>query len=428
MKKYLFGTSALVAAALVAGTASAAEPLKLGISGNMQQWFGVVNQSGYGPNAAGQPNKAGRREFSHTGINTDTEIDFKASTKLDNGLEVTAVINLDTWNNVGGGGNTGTQGGTVTVKEEWAAVAGGWGTVVAGVTPSANMLLHNEAVDYGIGYGDVDLWIKKPQSFVTYNAGNTAANTVGRNDYLYTSFRNFGVVGAVAYVSPQFYGFQGAVSYSPHGAALGIQNTNANATAAASGTTSPQVNDYVDVTLAYKGEIAGVSIGADGGLARTQYGSVSYSGGNNVAYNDLRGGTMQAWNAGLKLGYAGFTLGGAYFRRMEDSKSQGTIAAGVPSLTNALDGSAWNVGLAYANGPWGVSGLYFRTSTQGDIVNYSTARDGGEHFDTWLVSGKYNLGPGIDLKTSAFYANYWGNLQIDNTTGYGLVSGIDLTF
>ncbi|WP_147165104.1 porin, partial [Pararhodospirillum oryzae] len=76
MKKILFGTTALVAAGLFAGGASAADKIKLSLGGKMEQYFGGV----------GTLEDGGFDDSDGFGMDTDTEVYVKGSTKLDNGL------------------------------------------------------------------------------------------------------------------------------------------------------------------------------------------------------------------------------------------------------------------------------------------------------------------------------------------------------
>lgn len=79
MKKILLGSTALLALSLT-GTAQAAEKIKLGVSGYMWQEIGISDSR------AGQ-----------TTVNlvSNTEVHFKGSTTLDNGLEIGADIQLE---------------------------------------------------------------------------------------------------------------------------------------------------------------------------------------------------------------------------------------------------------------------------------------------------------------------------------------------
>src|SRR5437588_10215563 len=86
MKKILLGTSALCAVA-IAGPAfaqTANEPVKLGIGGYFNSAYGnIVSQNGIG-------SKNKRRDD----IDTDAILNFKGSTKLDNGIVVGASMQL----------------------------------------------------------------------------------------------------------------------------------------------------------------------------------------------------------------------------------------------------------------------------------------------------------------------------------------------
>lgn len=428
MRKYLYGTTALVAATLVAGTVHAAEPLKMGVSGSMQEWFGVIKNK----KATATQSGAAARDINTFGINADTEVDFKGSTKLDNGMVVTGVIEIDANDN----------GANIAVDEQWVSVGTAFGTAYAGVRQSTNLQLHNEAPDVGIGYGDVDIWLRHPSGSPANRQGNATAvpgmlsfggataisatkASSDQNNWDGTSFeRLMNDVPSVGYVSPQIGGFTVAGTYSSAGGQVGAVDkyqSNYNAW---------------DLSLAYSAELGGVKIGADVGAYRM----------NGIKTNTSGNNSQQAYEGGLKVATGGFTLGGAYMRVMEPTKTHGNATAtavaavgGLPASTVpttsflSLDGASWNIGASYVNGPWGVSMLYYTESHEGNVY-----RHGKDKFETYLASVRYDLGPGIALKSSGFYGKYKSKetfsaaenvdrSQLENK-GYGLVSGLDLTF
>ena len=116
---------------------------------------------------------------------------------------------------------------------------------------------------------------------------------------------------------------------------------------------------------------------------------------------------MKAWNTGLTLGYAGFTLGGSVLQVQRPGP-------------HVNDDIAWNTGLAYANGPWGGSYTYFQERRRGDHGITATfippviPGNKGEKFQSHLLSGKYALGPGVDLKSSVFCGKYSGQNRSDD--------------
>lgn len=368
MRKFLCGAAALVTAGLMTSGVCAAEPLKMIVNGNMQEWFGIIKHE----EDAGQT-------FNTFGINTDNEVSFKALSVLDNGVEAEAFIRLNVYNNDSGPDGNRSPG----LDEQWVALGGAFGKIYAGAKDSINESLHNQPVDHGIGYGDVNIWAKSPV------AGLSSNLLIGSRDR--TSFRMFSdAAPMVGYISPKLAGLQLGLTYSPNPTTLGTNDYSEEDSGA---------KDHWDVTLAYSREYQGVSVGLDGGYA----------------HKDLPAGNdMKAWNSGLKLGYAGFTAGASLMQVQ------------LPG-THINDGHGWNTGLAYANGPWGVSYTYFQERRRGDHLSGNS----NERFQTHLVSGKYAVGPGVKLKSSAFYGKYDGQDRIadnQNTWGYGLVSGLDINF
>jgi hypothetical protein len=108
------------------------------------------------------------------------------------------------------------------------------------------------------------------------------------------------------------------------------------------------------------------------------------------------------------------------------------------STTASQKGSGWQLGLAYERGPYGVSFTYHSGASEGLVADPD--RDNG---NVYILGGKYTLGPGVDLKASAFYAQFdseggrsgvnpWTNenegiTEYDGTT-YGIVTGVFLSF
>ena len=420
MRRLLYSTTAFVTAGLLSGGLQAAEPLKLTISGTLQQWFGIVNHE-----------KDADQSFNSFGINTDNEINFKARTLLDNGIEAEVFTRLNVYNN-----NTGpTNNGNVGLDEQWVALGSAFGKVYAGAKDSINKSLHNQPVDYGIGTGDVGLtWIKKRTTNLLINpplfeslsvplGGSGISDLMsGARDHR-TSFEPFAnQVPMMGYISPQVAGFQLGLTYAPNPSTLG---TNSN--------TKTSATDHWDVTLAYTREFKGVSIGFDGGYAHQNQADDLVAATVPAPDASEERNDVNAWNTGLKLGYAGFTLGGSVLQVQRPG-------------AHVNDGIAWNAGVAYAKGPWGVSYTYLQEKRRGDHGITATVMNAlippvipvplspgnkSEKFQTHLLSGKYALGPSMDLKSSVFYGKYSGQNRSDdlqNTWAYGLISGIDVTF
>src|SRR5882724_2878257 len=137
MKKALYGTTALVAAAVVAGQADAASGLKLGITGfyrgAMGGTFGDSNAitsgtpgdptSGFGTGLYGRNNFAFRQEV---------RVNFTGSTTLDNGITVGVLVGINA-----GGGNNVTSNSTTRTNRAYMDISGKFGQIRFGDANSA---------------------------------------------------------------------------------------------------------------------------------------------------------------------------------------------------------------------------------------------------------------------------------------------------
>ena len=131
MKKILLGSTALVAAGMIA-SAPASAKMKLSVGGYMEQWVGYVSQD-----------DVGTADYSGVDVKSDSEVHFKGMTKLDNGMSVGVNMQLE--------GN----GGGDTIDESYLIVKGGFGEINLGSENSAMYKMHYGAKDMGIGF---QLW------------------------------------------------------------------------------------------------------------------------------------------------------------------------------------------------------------------------------------------------------------------------------
>ena len=132
MKKVLLGSTAIVAAGMIASAPSAiaAEKMKLSVGGYMEQWFGFTSQD----DATGQ-------DYSGFSTVSDGEIHFKGSTKLDNdnGIKIGVNVQLEA------------QQGGDQIDEQYMTVSGGFGQIIIGDENSALYKMHYAPNDFGIG-------------------------------------------------------------------------------------------------------------------------------------------------------------------------------------------------------------------------------------------------------------------------------------
>lgn len=367
----LLGSTAL-ATTLVAGSALAADPIKLSVGG-----FGAV-MVGY----ASQDDayiRSQNREVSAVDVKGDNELHFSGQTTLDNGLTVAVMYEFES----GGRDNT-------AYNDEWSiSVSGSFGTIKTGADDNALAMIHNNAPRVGgrlfnggtIG-NDVmaGAYVLKPDGFDDALLSDTILDTNGDAE-------------SISYISPAFAGFTFGATYVPS------VNNNENVPTQPRDANSV-VSDAYGAGLAYKGAIGAVSVGAD-------IGWLTADPANTVD-------SHHEYSAGLNLGYAGFIVGGAF--RQVDRDAPGTAPD--------LDARIWEVGVSYETGPYGVSLNYVQGSqdvarSQDDKVTYVE------------LAGEYKMGPGVSLVGGLSHVKFdqqgTAASGADND-GWVLASGLSLTF
>jgi outer membrane protein OmpU len=343
MKKLLFGTSALVAAGMLASAPVVAEemgPIKLALGGYMEQWAGFTSNE-----------SDADEDYSGFDVISDSEVFFKGSVALDNGLTVGADMQLE-------GNVSGDQ-----IDESYAWVSGAFGQIILGTENSAMYKTHVSPSEFGIGVnsGDVPNWTKALASGKVddgkggfKDGPKISAAGWWRRPFGSTNVEpgNDNDSGKLSYFTPRIEGLQLGVSYAGDPTDDGgFQNREGGK------------NSMVAVGLNFARAFEGANVNASVG-----YGSVD-SGGP--------GDGPTAMNAGLKINVGGFGAGASYGQSEDDG---------------AVSGAGYNVGVNYTTGPMGVSLVYFHGEQDGD----GTAGHGVH--DTVMLSGKYAMGPGITVK------------------------------
>jgi outer membrane protein OmpU len=232
--------------------------------------------------------------------------------------------------------------------------------------------------------GDVQDWISRPSNITADQTHTASESNDGQK---------------IVYWTPNFAGFQAGFSYGLNANNLADQTIDVGGTNTGSDTA-------FDAGVAYNGEFGGVSVGADVTYQR------DFNGGTTgVAVDD-----REAWRGGLSVGVAGFTIGGSY----RDTDNEGNV--------KNIDASGWDVGVAYATGPYGVSLSYM--SLEQDNATNPAVEDTDK---SWVLGGSYDMGAGVKLVGSVFSAEYEnGNVNTVNNTSdneaFGVVTGIEVNF
>jgi len=384
MKKILFATTALIA--FGAASAQAAEPIKLQLGGFATWWTGYATQSDRYTRATGS-------NFTAVDVQGDAEIFFQGSTTLDNGIKVGVNVELEA---AGGNSETGASGGRDNIDESYVTAEGGFGKFIIGTENNGAYLLHVSAPDAA---GNLDegamlsgQWVVIPGAANTPAGGVTLLTT--------TAIDTDNDAEKITYVSPSFAGFTVGGSYVPDAGTeddRGVTNNSLVGT--------PNINEAYGVGAAYNNSFGGLGVKASVGYVTADVNGAGFDQDNE-------------WTAGAQLSYAGFTLGGAY-------RSQTLEAANAANRDR--DGEAWNVGAQYETGPFAVSLGYFQS-----VVDYNTVGNAGakDVVRLWQVSGKYAMGPGVDLLTSIGHMTVDGQDTVANNDNKGIAiqTGLALAF
>lgn len=338
MKKTLLGTTALVAVGLLAGPALASDPLKVTVGGNVVTGFYVVDADDIGGTS-----------FQDTKVAVVARnIDIKAEGTLDNGL----VAGVDAKLMLGSDWNT-VDNGDATFRQLFGYLEGGFGRFEIGGTDGAAYKMHYTSPWFVPGNGvDSPNILNLPATVVTTTGLRMSTFSLLATDS-----------NKVSYFTPRLAGFQLGVSFTPEASQ---KNPYANGLALVSNTVGDP-SDVFEVALNYAGTFGSVDLGLDGFYTSADAAAASVD--------------PEEYGFGANVGFAGFTLGGAYYK--------GSDISGSFTPTLSSDQKVWTGGLKYATGPWTVGVAYINSENEtAGVTNKG---------DTWQLGGGYNLGSGVDI-------------------------------
>jgi predicted porin len=356
MKKTLLGTTALVTAGLLAGPALASDPLKVTVGGNVVTGFYAIDAD----------TAPGAVDFQSTKVAlVARNIDVKAEGTLDNGLVAGVDAKLQLGNDWISYVNNAAS--VSTFRQLFAYLEGGFGKFEIGGTDGAAYKMHYTSPWFVPGNG-----VDSPN---IYNA-STSPVRVSTFSLLATDSNK------VSYFTPRLAGFQLGLSYTPDATVHGPQE-NGYIVSPEGGSLAgigypAAATDVFEVALNYAGSFGGVDVGIDG----------FYTTGTDDSTGTSS--DPEEYGAGLNLGYAGFTLGGAWYQ----SEDVGSFILG-PGVNPGSEKTVWTAGLSYGTGPWKVGVAYL--DAQEDNPTTAFFGPGPEENESWQVGGGYNLGSGVDI-------------------------------
>lgn len=339
----LVATTALAATQLSLAPGAKAETWEMSVGGFMSQYFGYADGTTSANDGFDQQ--------------TDAEIEFTPSITLENGIKLGINVQLEA------------QTDADQIDQQFAFIEGNFGRIELGSTDNAPAAMSIGVPSAGIGLDDGDSgnWI----SVINTNLiVTTPAFAIDEDS-----------AQKLTYYTPRFSGFQFGASYVPESAE--------DADAPPNSANGVRDNAFGMVADYYQ-ELNDITFGASAGYMH--YGDDKAAAGADP----------ENYGFGVSLGYAGFTLGGAY-NRLKDS--------GSGNLEN------YGLGLAYEAGPFASSLGYI----QGDDKSSSSKSNAYE------LGASYALGPGVAAVFSFYYIEQENSVGSDFKGAAG-VGGLALTF
>ncbi|MGE0421473.1 MAG: porin [Reyranellaceae bacterium] len=394
MKKVLLGTTALIAGGLAAVPAMAADPIKIGVGGYMQQYFAAGHFGGI--------NTAPGTNYRTPTYYFEGEIWFIGQTKLDNGTTVGVRFELEGWSQQNGA----TQD---QVDETYIFAFGDWGRIDFGAKDVASYVMFYGAPNALPGYGSGQF------NFAAGSATGAGAN--GANHSYAWSAGVFAVdANKLTYYTPRFFGLQFGASYTPYMARGGFANLAATCGSLGGAGNAQFCPDGqgafvngVSLSVNYVNKFGDFGVAVSLGWDHAAYDGGLTPSANFRDYNAIAG--------GVQLSYAGFTVGGSFGW---DNNGQ---AAGNENLF-------WSAGAQYQTGPWAVSFTYFGGTRRESIA--ALAGTGGavgtDQMHLFMVGGTYAIGPGIKLAAGFYYEAASGQTQSERTDSWQFLIGTELRF
>jgi predicted porin len=349
MKKVLLGSTALVGASvLMAGTALAADPPALKLSGYMrfETWFADQDT----PNANGS---TANDQGYHFEID-DAELHLNAGSTADNGLRYSMKVEIDLDQGNASNGNPG-------IDEATIRFAGNWGILDLGDEDGVQNLMDYDAATVLTAGGGFD------------GGSGAIFNFAGARQTSPDIAAAPGDATKITYYTPRVMGVQAGVSFTPDtGSNLGAALTNNDGTTQYRNMWSYGVN-YVEKY-------------GDVGVAASLVGIYSEDG----EFDPGTGATQSTQRIESATGYA---IGGRLSWK-EWSLGAGWMNSGAGGLTEDVAGDSgqqWNVGLGWKSGPYAAHLAYFSSE-----ADRGTGVD-DDNVDFITVGAQYNLSPGLDV-------------------------------
>ncbi len=394
MRPALLGTTALMAASLLGAKAQGAEGIRLGLGGHYEGAAGA---------ALGEPDAVPRSGNRRPDLDQDIEIRFHGETTLDNGLTLGARIVLlglsargpvadsetsDFLDSVGAGNQ---------IDEAYAYAEGGFGEIRFGDTeeilqlgcyqvPSASGIFGADSPEFNFSH---------VEDIGGYSATNGTCYGIAAD----------GAATQILYLTPVIAGFWFGVSYAPDDT-KDSRNTVAGGAGGRLSNDVGQNSRLWSFATQYQQEFGDLDLIL--GAAYSTSDREAAAGGAK---------DRQEINAYAQVELAGFTIGGAYSRRLNISSAVENVNAQVYGAGITYEIEAWTAGLGWTRGEYDVS-----------------SEDDTDTYDIYSLTGSYALGPGIEVGAVAEYYDYeddtegTGDATDADYSAWGVGIGIEIEF
>lgn len=390
MKKILLGTTALALTAFAAPASFAQAPQGFTTSSGFSVTIGGFARQFVASTSQDNAPATARKGIDQT---TDNRLVLTFRQNLSIGGTAGAVWQLNP--NANTAGTTSAQSNGIT-RRQWAFLETQFGLVQLGGADNVaaqSAVTSFEAFTGGLVVGD-------------QNVANWATSRIGvaaimnpNNNHPTTGMDQDGIGNKIVYFTPRIEGFQLGVNYTPE---QSYRNGLAN--------TSVQYTNGWAGNLNFTRTFDGIGVRASVGYLTWDKPSGA---GNTTAIQQAFNATPKAYNAGLGVTYMGFDLGGSYMR-MKDFRNIANggltgAAAALTSTPRTVDGRVYELGLGYTFGPAAVSINYVNGNNDDAAVSGATITrqtNGKDKIEMIGLSGRYALGPGVNVNLGYFNAKY----------------------